>query len=90
MRRVIVPENTRDRFTAGEPVAKDAAAVLAAEPIGLIPMHDPQRRRFVDLHLADGINRHFGPHYLKSKSSICGSSSKRRNPNSCKKRGDVQ
>jgi hypothetical protein len=90
MRRVIVPENTRDRFAAGELVAKNAAAMLAAEPVGLIPVNRRQRRRFVDLHLADGINRHISPDYLKSKSSICGSSSKRRNPNSCKKRGDVR
>ena len=60
---VIVPENTRDRFAAGEPVAKNAAAMLAAEPIGLIPVNDRQRRRFVDLHVTDGINRHCGPRW---------------------------
>ena len=70
VRCVIVASNTRDRFAAGEPVAKNAAAMLAAEPIGLIPMDDCQRRRFVDLHVADGINRHIVPR----RALICGNS----------------
>jgi hypothetical protein len=61
VRCVIVASNARNRFAASEPVAKNAAAMLAAEPIGLIPMNDCQRRRFVDLHVTDGINRHIGP-----------------------------
>lgn len=93
-RRGARADNALDRFAAIQPVTKRLAAVLAAEPELLTLVLDCPRRRFVDLHVTDGINGHVVPRelvgYLKSMSSSCGSSSKRRRPNNCRKRGDVR
>jgi len=45
--RMCAGKNTVDGFPVGQPVPKYAAAVLAAEPVGLIPVNGRQRRRFV-------------------------------------------
>ena len=60
-RRSSAAHDALERFAAIQPIAKGRAAMLAAEPERLSLVLDCPRRRFVDLHVTDGINRHEVP-----------------------------